>query len=454
MPRTSAPCGRLSPISSPGSPGMAEIGKPAAASPPQPLVSLEADYRHNFPFFLADGTLFGIALGILGATTLVPDFMRRLTGSEILIGLSSNLFTIGWTLPQLIVARLIVRARRVKRWYVGVNVLGRSAIFIFAAAMLLLGVTNRQYILAAFFICYSTAALCDGLSSIPGALLSAGSLDKRWRARAYGLQGLIAGLLMLAIAPLIGLFIVPAGPGFPRSYLLLFGAAGVVFMLDILPVAFVRELPGGRAPQQVPPLREFVPGLVKLLQRDGPFRAMLITRLLSILFAMANPFYIGFATVQLGLASTVAVPVMLAMQTVGGLLGSLSLTWLGAHKCVLHIRLALACAALLPVSAFAAVLVGPLPLYIGFLASGLAMGSLFLGFLNWVISYPPPDQRPAYSGLFNSLTTVFALLAPVIGGTIAQRAGYLPLFGTSLAIIAAALFVALRYVPELSPGPA
>ena len=69
---------------------------------------------------------------------------------------------------------------------------------------------------------------------------------------------------------------------------------------------------------------------------------------------MAAPFYIGYATVQLGLSSDVAVPVLLAMQTVGSIVGALVYTWLGARSNLLYIRLALGGSALLPICAMLA----------------------------------------------------------------------------------------------------
>ncbi|MCH8293102.1 hypothetical protein IH992_18590 [Candidatus Poribacteria bacterium] len=74
----------------------------------------ERIYRRNFIYFLADNILFNVAMGIISSTTVIPDFVRRLTDSEILIGLFGSLFTIGHTLPQLFVARVIVRHARKK----------------------------------------------------------------------------------------------------------------------------------------------------------------------------------------------------------------------------------------------------------------------------------------------------------------------------------------------------
>jgi MFS family permease len=170
--------------------------------------------------------------------------------------------------------------------------------------------------------------------------------------------------------------------------------------------------------------------------------------MLTNLFLMAAPFYIGFATVQLGLSSEVAVPNLLAMQTIGGVSGAMLYTWLGARNNVLYIRLALVAAALLPISALLAAVMGPGPLYLGFLMSGLATSNLFFGYQNWIVTHAPPDQRPIYVGLYNTLGAVFSMIAPLIGGTIAQYVGYEPLFVTALVMVLGALFVMVRFVPQ------
>src|SRR5947209_19349748 len=115
----------------------------------------ERIYRRNFIFFLADNVLYNLARGIVGEATVIPDFVRHLTGSEILIGLSGTLPTIGSTLPQLLVARYIVRHARRKWWYVGPNLPARSIILLFAAFTLWMGKRQPELILPAFFICYS-----------------------------------------------------------------------------------------------------------------------------------------------------------------------------------------------------------------------------------------------------------------------------------------------------------
>ena len=363
-----------------------------------------------------------------------------------MIGLFGNLFTIGFTLPQLFIARYIVRHARKKWWFVGPNLLVRFVILIFAVITVWLGKDRLELVLLAFGICYSIAAFGDGLVGVPWADLAGNSLDNRWRARMLGFTTAGTGVIMLLIAPLIGVVLGDSGPEFPNNYAVLFGAAGVLFAFSILPGLFFHELPGGKALEKLPSLGEFLPGLGRVLRDDVPFRAFIVTRMFTSLFLMAAPFYIGYATVQLGLSSEVAVPVLLAMQTIGSVAGALTYTWLGARSNLLVIRLALGGAALLPICALLAGMVGPLPLYFGFLVSGLVTSSLFSGYLNWIVGYADPDQRPIYVGLSNTMIAVFALIAPIIGGTIAQNLGYRPLFAVSLVMVLGALFVSLRFL--------
>lgn len=412
----------------------------------------EGIYRRNFTAFLFDGILFMVAMGIIGSTTVIPDFVRRLTDSEILIGFSGSLFDIGWTLPQLFIARYIIRFTNKKWWFLGPSIPVRFVILVFAGIMLLLGRDRPELILLAFFICYGLTALGDGVVAVPWADLSGTSLDNRWRARVFGWMSAATGLIMLLIvAPRIGEVLGENGPPFPQNYALLFGASGLLFALSLIPITFIHELPGGKAVKKVPSFREFIPQLGRVLREDVPYRAMVITRMLTSLFAMAQPFYIGYATVKLGLSSEVAVPTLLALQTAGSVGGALLYTWLGAHNNLMYLRLAILGASILPLSALLAGVVGPLPLYLGFLTSGLALSNLFIGYQNWVIGHASPDDRPVYAGLFNTVAAGISLLAPIIAGTIAQQISFEALFAVALLMAYAALFVTLRYIRNPRP---
>jgi MFS family permease len=406
-------------------------------------------YRRNFKYFLADNILFNLGLGVIGGTTVIPDFVRRLTDSEILIGLSSSMFAIGAPLPQLFIARYLVRYEKKKWWFVGPNIPVRVLMLVFAATTVWLGKDQPGLILLTFFICFGIIALGDGLVGVPWADLTGTSLNSHWRARMLGIAAAVTGVVMLLIAPLIGVVLGDDGPAFPNNYAVIFAVSGLFFTLSIIPGLFFHELPGAKAVDAIPSIADFLPAMGRVLRNDKPFRAYILIRVLTSLFMMSDPFYIGYATEELRLASATAVPTLFAMLTVGSVGGALLYTWLGARNNLLYIQLALAGAALLPASALLAGIIGSPILYGGFLLAGLASGAnLFACYINWVVSYANDDQRPIYVGLANTLTAMSSLIAPFIGGTIAQHLGYRPLFGVSQVLTLTALFVALRLLPN------
>jgi MFS family permease len=414
----------------------------------------ERTYRRNFVYMLLDFILFGVGMGLLSPTTVIPDFVRRLTDYEVLIALSSQLFEAAWLLPQLLVARRLVRVANKKWWFVGPNIAVRPLLFILAGVIVLAGPDRPGLILALFLALYTLAGLGDGLVGVPWLDLLGSSLSSGWRARLMGLGTAINGVAILALAPVVGIILGDSGPGFPNNYALLFATTGVLFILTIPPTLFIRELPGGQPQEVSPPLREYLPSLWRILRDDTAFRVLVIMRVLGSLFALALPFYIGFATERLGMPNDIAVSRLLLMQTLGSVAGSVLFSWMGNRRTLEYIRLMLAVGVMVPSLALLAGAVGTAPLYLTFLASGFSLSSLGFGFMNWVIIYATPDDRPVYTGLFNSVSAVSVLTVPLLGGTIVEILGYEAAFVVSLAAVVAELYVALRYLQAPERGRA
>ncbi len=419
-------------------------------------VERERVYRRNYVFFLSDFVLFTIALQLIGPTTVIPDFVRKLTSSEILIGVSSQMFEVGWLMPQLFVARQLVRVERKKWWFVGPNIPVRLLMLAFAGVVVLLGPERRAAMLALFLVFYALAALGDGLVGVPWMDLIGSSLDNTRRTRMFGYGTAIVGVGLLGLAPLVRYILGDSGLAFPNNYALLFAMSGAIFLITIPITMLIRELPGGKAQASVPTLRDYLPLLGQVLRTDRPYRAMITARVLATLYALAGPFYIGFATERLGLSSDVAVSNLLFMQTLGSVSSALLFSWLGDRRSLQFIRAALLVGVAQPVLALVASAAGPVPLYGAFFAGGVVSGMLGVSFINWVIGYATPDQRPVYSGLFNTLSAVGFITAPLVGGLLVELFGYEAAFIAALVMIGSALYVAVRYVPapRRAPEPA
>ena len=64
--------------------------------------------------------------------------------------------------------------------------------------------------------------------------------------------------------------------------------------------------------------------------------------------------------------------------------------------------------------------------------------------MNLVLDMAPPEDRPAYIGLYNTLGGTVVSAAPLAGGWILQVTSYSLLFSVTAAGIAAALFLSFR----------
>ncbi len=418
---------------------------PPLAAPGSPLPSASAPTGAILRCSWGDYVLFSIGMGLIGSTTVIPDFIRRLTDAEVLIALSSQLFEIGWLLPQLLVARQLVRVRNKKWWFVGPNIAVRPVLLIFAGVIVLLGPDRPGAILRRSWCFTGSRRMGDGLVGVPWLDLAGSSLDARRRARLFGYGNASVGVAMLALASVVRLILGEDGPAFPNNYALLFALAGGLMLATIPVTLLIKELPGGEPRAAAPSLRDYLPELGHVLRTDRPFRAMIVARVLSSLYTLAAPFYIGYGTEVLGLASSVAVSNLLVMQTIGSVLGRCSFR-------------AGACAARCASSASRWSSASPrwrwrcrrrarpAALYVAFMAGGLVQGSLGISFMNWVVTYAAPDQRPIYSGLFNSVSAVSLLSAPLLGGLLVEGFDYRAAFAAALLAMASGLWVALRHV--------
>ena len=70
--------------------------------------------KHNLIYNLMDGGFFGMALGFASFVTVLPLFVSNMTDSPILIGLIPAIHSMGWQLPQLLIADRVARLSRYK----------------------------------------------------------------------------------------------------------------------------------------------------------------------------------------------------------------------------------------------------------------------------------------------------------------------------------------------------
>jgi MFS family permease len=175
------------------------------------------------------------------------------------------------------------------------------------------------------------------------------------------------------------------------------------------------------------------------LNSNANFRTFLISRALSYMGIMASGFLAVYAVERFHLPDAQAA-VFTAILLAGAMIGFLTSGWAGdrlGHKIVL------VGAGLLWALALLVALVSPSigVYYLVFVLVGISNGAAVVADLNIVMEFGHAAERPMYIGLARTIMGPILLIAPLVGGRIAQVANYPLMFGVSLAFAVVGLLL-------------
>lgn len=402
-----------------------------AEVPPAPTAR---SWSSNERLGILNGWAVFLGDGFLNVTVVVAGFAARLGAPNWVIGLLPGIAGGGWMLPQLLVAARVRGLPHKLPVY-------RSAAFVRAAtyvAMVLIAafLTHTPALcLTLFVLAMLLNALASGVSGLPFLEVVSKTVSAERRPRFFATRNLYGGLLAFA-AGLLVRWILASGLAFPLNYALIFALGTVAYTFGYWIF--------GRVDEPADPLQEAQGFRAELRAipetlRDAHFRAFLTVRLLLAGASMSEPFYaanalreLHFPPATLGafvMALTGAAPLSnLVWQRVAERKGSRRI-----------IRYASVFYGLAPLWAVA---VGKLGLgtwaYLGvFILSSVAAQGFNLGHTNHLLNIAPEHARSRYIGTLNTLVGA-ALFTPVLGGLLADAAGYTPVFLLSFALSVAA----------------
>jgi len=399
--------------------------------------------RRNFLAFLGEAICFGMSMTFAGMTTILPAFIGQLTSSKIVVGLFTSAVYGAWLLPQLVFANLLTNKRRKKPYMTLGGLLGRPLILFYALALVLGLYRKPMLALALLFVARVGFMATDALSAVAWFDVLAKAIPERRRGRLFGTAQAINGILSIGAGAVIAALLGSKGPRFPLNYAAIFAISGGFLSLSLVFWSFVVE-PEEPVAEERPSWREYVPQLLQTLRSDRAYGQVIVLRLLAAFDLLALGFYILFATSWLNLPPA-TIGVYAAVQTVGGILGSLGFGAIsergGSHR-VIQVATALNLA--VPLIGLLLFLGGArsgvaIPVIYGlvFLLVGAVSSSFILGFDNYVLELAPAGQCPTYIGLFNTIGGVLILL-PTLGGWLLQKTSYGVLFGLTAGSLAVA----------------
>ena len=409
----------------------------ASVAPEQaPDVAVPAHWRWNFAANFVDVSFFSLAMAFASLTTIVPLFIRELGGSTFMVGLAPALVQLGWVLPPLFVAPYIGRLGRKLPYILRLTLGERVPWLLLALLTYALAGDRPGLVLGLAVVLLAGFGFAGGLTMPAWMDLVARATPLRMRGKLFGWSGALGGLLGIGGGLLAERFL--ANVPFPSNFALCFAAAAICMAISYAALFAIRE----PAPEQTSPnltTGEYLRRLPALLRADRDFSAFLVARVLTLLGGMAIAFVAVYATEERGLPSSLAgryTAWMLASQVITNpLWGTIGDRY--GHKGAL--QFGLLCAALATVLGL--VVRTPVGFYAIFTLLGASGAILGITTLNIVVEFAAPEERVTYIGLHGTLIAPATLIAPLLGGWLAQYAGFGPLFIAATVCNALALVI-------------
>ena len=411
-------------------------------------VEARADVRHNVVYNVADGAFFGFGLGVASYQTVIPLFIATLTESTVLIGIIAAIHMVGWQLPQILTAGHVARLRRYKRFVVLATIQERLPYFGLAIVALTAATIGNQLalILAFIFACWQSFG--GGFTATAWQSMIAKIMPSSIRGTFYGVQSAAAYFLASLGAVIAGSLLqnLPT----PYGFVVCFALAGVMMFISLGFLAQTREPEHEIIEAEPEPVSSYLRRLGAILRDDPNFRWFVIARVVSQVGLMATNFYAIYAVRQFNVNDS-TIGVMTGTLLVAQGIGNIALGWIGdrfGHRYgIIFGALAMAGSALLAMAAR-----DVLTLHLVFVAAGIGTAALWTTVLALTSEFGSSADRPYYIGLSNTLTAPATLLAPIIGGWLADAAGFGVAFGLATVggIITALILIFYVREPQLA----
>jgi MFS family permease len=404
--------------------------------------SIRKHLRHNIAVNLGDGAGFGLGWGFGSIGTIIPLFVSHLTSSALLIGLIPSIHIVGWQLPQLFMANTVTRLRRYKPLVMLMTIHERVPFLGLGLVALFLGVLGTRLALVLTFLLLTWQGLGAGFTANPWQTMIAKIIPPDWRGTFFGVQSSVVNILISVAAVTAGYILDRVQA--PLNFSLCFFLTIVGMSISFFFLGLTREpLDDEKViPEHLPTPWK---GGLAILRRDRNFSAYLVIRLLSQFATMGSAFYIVYGLRRFGMSDLTA-GFLTAALTLTSTVANTAMGWLGdrlGHRTMLIVGSV--AAGLSSLLAWGAPSIGWL--YPVFMLSGLSGVAYWTNGMAITVEFGNEETRPIYIGLSNTLVAPFAILAPLIGGLIAQNASFQTTFIVSAVsglVIAVLLFLLVR----------
>ncbi len=415
--------------------------------PPGNDSDIARHFRRNFFANGMDMVTWLLGMSFMSISAIMPVYVRHLTDSPLIFGLIPALTDFGWFAPQLFLAPYVERLPRKYPWVLVLGAIERVPYLVLPVAVIALDGLPSNVAVVIFMILWMWKAFGSGFVATPWQEMLAKVIPVSNRGRFFGFANLSGQLLGVGGSALA--MAILASVAYPYNFALSFAVGALAIWASYGFIALTREPARPAATHSQRINREYGRRLLAILRRDVNFRTYLFSRWLAYFGSMATGFIAVYAVQQFQLPDSVAAiytGILYAASVVGYGLGGALGDRLG-HRRVMQL------AGVMWIIALSTMLLVTITqatwlLYVVFALLGFSNAVGVISDFNLAMEFGPEAERPTYVGLARTSTGPALLIAPLIGGLIAQSIGYPAVFVTSLLFAACGLYLLTRRVKE------
>lgn len=380
---------------------------------------VQKNLRHNYWVTVVEGGAFMAGMTFINANTLLPEIIRQLGGSPLLISLMPTLMGLGFLAPSVLTAHWI---DRMPRFYPIVSFMGIFQRLPFlAAAIALFFATEGSTTLTMVIVAAAPlmSGIMGGISATAWQQLVARCIPGNRRASLFAHRYIIACVSGVVAGWVVTWLLHNLPP--LRAYAVLHLIAFMFLAFSMAVFMMTRE-PRSPLPARASlTLWENLRLMPKLVIDDKPFRRYLASRLLRNGTFILAGFLAIYARESLNLPESFLGYFLIAQMT-GAILGSLTAARIGDRaggKIVTQIGVGLFCI----MAAWSIVAASPWAFLAIFFLFGLSLYVADVGTMTLMLEIVPLQKRSTYLALISLVNIPGMLGASLIAATLWKRTG-------------------------------
>lgn len=417
--------------------------------------------RRALRLAVVEGLLFQTGMSVTHESLVLAVLLNMLGASSAIVGSLSAIRFAGWSLPQLLVANALESRRHRMTVYTLGNGLRFPLYFLMALVVGLWGPSRPVLAIVLFLLLYTASRVFAGIAAAARNDILAKVIDASQLSRFFGLRSLVGSIGGFLTGFLISAVLSERGLAYPWNFAFLLALSGLIFGVAWFVFSRIHEPPSDHivATQSL----AVQAGVVKeIFATDSNYSTYMLARICLSFVQIASPFYALYAIERLQINAAL-VGTYLSVLTFARVLANPFWGHLGAKW---GSRVLMSVASLLgvlpPILAIGLPWLGQLtgwyasPAFayvfgLVFLVEGLSSPGRNIAFSSYILEIAPPDRRPTYLGLTNTLRGTMDLLTIAAGQGI-DMWGYTAVFAASAALIGLGTALTLRLDKGCEPA--